>query len=93
MNIEQRVDRAIQKLNGQYDRKVVEDISKALTEVDKEALINDEPVKIMGFGTLKTAVRKTRKGTKPGTKDYIQIPERTTVRFVPSSDLKALLNK
>ena len=45
------------------------------------ALQNDESVRLSGFGTFSTKVRKAREGVNPKTRVSIHIPERTIVKF------------
>ena len=40
------------------------------------------------FGTFKTVIRAARKGTNPATKQPIEIPQRTAVKFTAASALK-----
>jgi len=46
-----------------------------------KALQNDENVRLSGFGTFSTKTRKAREGVNPKTRQVIQLPERTVVKF------------
>ena len=46
-----------------------------------KALQNDENVRLSGFGTFSTKIRKAREGVNPKTRQIIQLPERTVVKF------------
>lgn len=50
-------------------------------------------VKLVGFGTFKTAKRKARMGRNPQTGAEIKIPARTTPVFRPGRELKAAIDK
>jgi len=53
-----------------------------------EALSGNDSVKLVGFGTFKTANRKARKGRNPQTGKEINIPEKNVLKFVPGKTLK-----
>jgi DNA-binding protein HU-beta len=52
-----------------------------------------ESVKVRNFGTFATSVRSSRTGVNPRTKEPIQIPSHTAIRFVAGKELKAEVNK
>ena len=93
MNIEQRIERASVKLKGEYSKEDISKVSKTLSEVDEEALMNKESVKIAGFGSLVVVPRKMRKGVIPRTTTPLIIPEHYSIRFIPAGRLKKNLNK
>ena len=49
-------------------------------------------VKIIGFGTWKTAKRKARVGRNPQTGQEVKIPARTVPVFRPGNELKNWIN-
>lgn len=53
----------------------------AVFEIIKNALSNEEPVSLIGFGTFSITERSERKGVNPATKQTIMIPARKSVRF------------
>ncbi|MGM9806276.1 MAG: HU family DNA-binding protein [Candidatus Aphodosoma sp.] len=53
----------------------------AVFEIIKNALSNEEPVSLIGFGTFSITERSERKGVNPATKQTIVIPARKSVRF------------
>lgn len=61
-------------------------------EIMKEALKNNEPVKIVRFGSFSCVTKKARQITNPLTGQRIMIPERTKVVFHPSRILKGIVN-
>lgn len=56
------------------------------------ALKKNEEVRLVGFGSFATAVRKASKGRNPQTGVEIDIPESTSVRFKPGKSLKDAVN-
>ena len=53
-----------------------------------DALQNNEPVQVAGFGSFKTAKREARTGRNPQTGAEIQIEARMVPKFVPAKALK-----
>ncbi len=58
----------------------------------KAALLNDDQVKIVRFGTLRPVQKSARRGTSPINGKPIIIPPRRTVAFRPSRLLKEVVN-
>lgn len=56
------------------------------------ALRKGDAVTLVGFGTFRTAVRKSRMGRNPRTGAAIRIPKRKVARFTGGKALKDLLN-
>ncbi|MBS0643777.1 MAG: HU family DNA-binding protein [Proteobacteria bacterium] len=63
---------------------VVDAVFNAITE----ALKKKEEVRLVGFGTFASTVRKASTGRNPRTGEEMAIPESTTVRFKPGKGLK-----
>jgi DNA-binding protein HU-beta len=63
---------------------VVDAVFAAITDTLKKK----EEVRLVGFGTFATAVRKASTGRNPRTGEEMEIPESTTVRFKPGKGLK-----
>lgn len=53
-----------------------------------EALSNDDEVTLLGLGKLKVKTRAARKARNPSTGQVIEVPEKKTVGFVPTTALK-----
>lgn len=53
-----------------------------------EALSNDGEVTLLGLGKLKVKTRAARKARNPSTGQVIEVPEKKTVGFVPTTALK-----
>ncbi len=69
-----------------------EDISRAFVDdmfgLISEQLANGESVKLAGFGTFLVVTTKSRPARNPKTLDPVIIPERRTVKFRISDQLK-----
>ena len=61
----------------------------ALAMMTVESLRESGEALLPGIGKLATAARAPRVGRNPQTGEAVSIPASTTVRFKPSSDLKA----
>lgn len=53
-----------------------------------EALSNDGEVTLLGLGKLKVKTRAARNARNPSTGQVIEVPEKKTVGFVPTTALK-----
>ena len=49
-------------------------------------------VRLVGFGTFKTSVRKASQGRNPRTNEVIQIPQSTRPKFTAGKGLKEAVN-
>lgn len=59
----------------------------ACLESIAQALVNDDKVQLIGFGTFSMAEKPERTGINPRTKEKITIPARKTVKFKPAAEL------
>ena len=50
-------------------------------------------VRLVGFGTFKTSIRKASQGRNPRTNEVIQIPQSTRPKFTAGKGLKQSVNK
>lgn len=57
-----------------------------------QALANGQEVKLVGFGTFKTAPRAAREGRNPKTGETIMIPATIVPKFVAGKALKDAVN-
>ena len=62
-------------------------LNAVLTSIE-EALIADEKIALVGFGTFETKIRAARQGINPRTKATINIPESKVPVFKISKALK-----
>ena len=63
------------------------DALDALIASISEALIANDKVALIGFGTFSVAEKAARTGINPATKAKIEIPARKVVKFKPGSEL------
>lgn len=75
------------KLSKSDARKSLDATLGALTE----ALIADEKVTLVGFGSFVITHKEPRIGVNPRTKQQISIEARRTVKFKPGGDLANLI--
>lgn len=57
------------------------------------ALVNEDRVVLVGFGTFETRERKARNGRNPATNEVIKIPASKSPAFKPGKSLKDQVNK
>ena len=77
------------KLTKSDARKSLDATLEALTE----ALIADEKVTLVGFGSFVVTHKESRMGVNPRTKQQISIEARKTVKFKPGGGLASLIAK
>lgn len=59
----------------------------AVLESIAQALVNDDKVQLIGFGTFAMVEKPERTGLNPRTKEKIVIPARKVVKFKPADNL------
>lgn len=59
----------------------------ATLESISQALVNEDKVALLGFGTFAVVDKPARTGINPRTKEKIDIAARKVVKFKPSADL------
>lgn len=64
----------------------------ALTHGITNALVSEDSVALIGFGTFDTSLRKARTGRNPQTGAIMQIPAMTVARFRAGKALKDAIN-
>ena len=69
-------------------KKDAESFLSAFIETVTKALSEKDEVRLVGFGTFSTAVRKATVGRNPKTNEEIQIPETVVPKFKPGQNLK-----
>ena len=66
----------------------------ALLDSMKRAFKNEEPIKILGFGSFEVKERAARQGRNPKKpEEIIEIPAYKTIHFKVSKDLKKTVNE
>jgi len=73
-------------------QKDAEKAINAIFAVIEDALIKDDKVQIIGFGTFETRAREERKGRNPRTKEEITIAASKHPVFKPGKGLKEAVN-
>ena len=61
----------------------------AALEAIADALVNNDKVALLGFGTFAVAEKGERTGINPRTKEQITIAARKTIKFKAGADLAA----
>lgn len=77
---------------AKLDRKSAEKAVTATFEAIKEALIANEKVQVLGFGTFENRTRAARKGRNPRTGDEIEIKASNLPSFKAGKSLKEAVN-
>ncbi len=76
-----------------YSKQVASDIVDAFFERLKDALLAEEDVKLVQFGTFKVRQKAPRIGRNPRSGKSIEITRRSMVSFKPSKLLRDKVNK
>jgi len=78
--------------NAGLSKKDSEAALKATIDAIQAALVNDEKVVLVGFGTFSTKKNAARKGRNPATGKTIDIPASKTPAFKAGKSLKDAVN-
>lgn len=65
----------------------------ATVDIVTEALANNEPVLLTGFGKFEVRARKRSQRINPQTQKRITVPEKVVPAFKPGKNLKILVQK
>jgi DNA-binding protein HU-beta len=82
------IDDVTAKTSGYTRRQVSEIVDAALAMITAKVQAGQN-VTLTGFGTFRRSERAARTGTNIRTREKIQIPAQSSVRFTPGSELKA----
>lgn len=77
---------------AKLDRKSAERAVTATFEAIKQALIADDKVQVLGFGTFENRTRAARKGRNPRTGEEIEIKASNLPSFKAGKSLKEAVN-
>jgi len=77
---------------AKLDRKSAEKAVAATFEAIKDALIKNEKVQVLGFGTFENRTRAARKGRNPRTGEEIDIKASSLPSFKAGKSLKEAVN-
>ncbi len=91
MNKAELIDLVQKNLGGETSKRAATDALEAVLDSLAKGIKKDGNVQLIGFGTFKVAKRSARTGRNPKTGEAMKIKASKTVRFVPSSSLKASL--
>lgn len=91
MNKTELVDSMAEKSG--LSKKDSEKALSALIESIEDALVNNDKVQLVGFGSFEVKQRAARKGRNPQTMEEIDIPESKVPSFKAGKDLKEMLNQ
>lgn len=73
------------------DKSQVDYFLRAVVSTIEDTLKTGEDVTLIGLGKLKVKTRAARKARNPSTGVIIEVPEKKTVIFTPTSALKKVL--
>ncbi len=82
------IDDVTVRTQGVTRRQVSEIVEATLTAI-REQVQSGQNVTLTGFGTFRRTERAARTGTNIRTRERIQIPAQSSVRFTPGSEFKA----
>ena len=85
------IDDITTKTQG-YSRRQVAEIVNAVFDTIKEQVQSGQNVTLTGFGTFRRSERAARSGTNIRTRERIQIPAQSSVRFTPGSEFKSAVS-
>lgn len=83
--------RAVSNKDG-IEQDVVGQVLDSFLEVVRMSLSIGEEVSLRGFGRFETKSMTSTRRRVPKTRDVVEVPPRTSVRFVPSGLLRQHLN-
>ena len=78
---------------AKIDRKSAERAVAATFDAIKDALVADDKVQMLGFGTFENRTRSARKGRNPRTGEEIDIAASTLPSFKAGKSLKEACNQ
>lgn len=89
----QEIIEAIQEKTGEeISKKVIKEVIDTLMDVTMESVASGEEVRLTGFGTFKSAVRKARTGVNPrNPEEKIAIPEKVVPTFKAGKNFKDIV--
>jgi len=91
MNKAELVDAVQSALGGDTSKRAAQDAVDAVLTAIAKGIKKDQTVQLIGFGSFKVSKRAARKGRNPKTGEAMTIKASKSVRFSPSSVLKASL--
>jgi DNA-binding protein HU-beta len=89
MNKAELIEAVQKELGKDATKRDASDALTAVLDAIAKGVKKDKSVQVIGFGTFKVSKRAARIGVNPKTKEKIKIKASKSVRFSPSSALKA----
>lgn len=74
------------------DAKKAQASLKAMLDIIRDTLADDDIIQIVGFGTFAPVTKASRVGVNPRTGEKIEIPSKRVIKFTPGAKLKAAVN-
>jgi DNA-binding protein HU-beta len=91
MNKAELIDSVLKNLGKDTTKRAASEAVQAVLDAIAAGVRRERVVQLIGFGTFKVTQRAARKGRNPKTGETIKIKASKSVRFSPSSSLKAKL--
>lgn len=91
MNKAELIDTVQKSLGADTSKRAATDAVTAVLDAIAKGIKKDKAVQLIGFGTFKVTKRAARKGRNPKTGEPMKIKASKSVRFSPSTTLKAKL--
>lgn len=91
MNKAELIEAVQKNLGEETSKRAAGEAVDAVLAALAKGIKANKPVQLIGFGTFKVAKRAARTGRNPKTGEPMKIKASKTVRFSPSSALKASL--
>jgi len=86
------ISRAIHEKMGFSQRSSGDIVDEFFLSI-KQALLQEEKVKLVRFGTFKVLKKNSRVGRNPRTGEVMEISKRSMVSFKPSKELREKINR
>jgi DNA-binding protein HU-beta len=93
MNKKEVIDAVHKKISSEVTKAEIDNIVIKFMDVIKDALINDDKVTLVGFGTFLVKQRKATTGINPQTKKPMKIPAKKYAKLKFSDKINKKLNK
>jgi DNA-binding protein HU-beta len=77
---------------GKTSRDVTDVVGTTLDAI-REALAAGDDVRLINFGVFSAKTTAARAGVNPKTREKMQVPEKTRVKFAPGKELNAAVAK
>lgn len=78
---------------AELSKKDAEKALKAFTDVVTEALVKDDKIQLVGFGTFEVSTRPAREGRNPQTGETMMIAASKAPKFKAGKALKDMVNE